>query len=827
VRRVTGQFFADASFSIRVIRKAPMASAMIVLCLAFSIGATATVIAWMEAMVFRPIHGVTEPDRLFSLKVTSVAGESNTSYPAYLDIRDRTRAGTPLFEGLAAFGIRRFNLRVSATAAEREAEPVWGILASANYFDVLQVHPIVGRGFLPGDGAKAGETPVAVISHALWQRRFGADPAVLGKSVWINARELTVIGVAPPDFTGTISGLAFDLWTPVTMQPALSSSASLLDDRNVRWVSVFGRLEAGGTLESANAEARTVGARLAAMHAEDSDRGLKARTLDVGPSERLAPLLLLMLAINLLVLLIVCTNVANLLLLRGAARAHEIAVRLALGARPPRIVRQLMTESLMLATAGVLLGLAFATWGHRSMDSLIPDSPLPVVVTSGIDLRVIAIVALVGVATLFGFGLAPALGAVRGARGVSLTGSARGSTRTGARLRGALVGAQFALSLSVLVTAGVFLHRLDELQRVDRGFRDAQHILLATVDFEIAGIKGDEQRTGTIGRILERIGAIPGVRAAAAGSFVPLGFLGYSPLDTRVDGYVPKPGESMSFLTNRVTARYFETMGVPIVAGEAIDDTHRSGTQDVAVVNQAFAQRFWGDAPAVGRTIHVGPRAVTVIGVAANGKYEFTAPIDDPSPPFIYLPYAQWVSNAPVLHVLATGDPLALVPVVRREVASIEPSLSVLSPTTLERYSSVPYFALRAGAMVLSGLGAAALALAALGLYAVIGYTVTQRRREAGVRMALGATPARLAGGVLAEAGRYAAGGAIVGILISAAVIGVLAQMLPYLVPRITASHAGAFALALGALSVVALFASLVPAVRAARVNPAIALRAE
>jgi hypothetical protein len=298
-------------------------------------------------------------------------------------------------------------------------------------------------------------------------------------------------------------------------------------------------------------------------------------------------------------------------------------------------------------------------------------------------------------------------------------------------------------------------------------------------------------------------------------------------METRVDGYVPRPGEGMSFLTNRVTGGYFETMGIPILRGRPIDALHKQGGQDVAVVNETFARRFWGSVDSTGHTLHVAGREIVVIGVAADGKYEFTAPIDAPSPPFIYLPYAQWGGSTQVLHVRATADPLALLPAVRREVAAVEPALAVLSPTTLETYTSVPFFPLRIGATVLSGLGGAALVLAALGLYAVIGYAVTQRERETGVRMALGATPFRLIAGFLAEAGRYAGAGAVAGSMLALAVVAGLARGLPYLVPSVTLSHAGSFGLALAALTAVALLAALIPASRAARVNPSIALRAE
>ncbi len=686
------------------------------------------------------------------------------------------------------------------------------------------MQPFIGRGFLPEDDAVAGREPVVVISHALWQRRFAGDAAVLGRQIWVNGSELTVIGVAPPDFTGTLAGLAFDLWTPVTMHPALSTSSWALTDRGTRWLRVFGRLAPDGSLAAAGSEAQTIGARLTETYAEAQDRGLAARTLDVGPTEQLATLFAVMLGITLLVLVIVCTNVANLLLLRGAARQHELAVRLALGARPSRIVRQLMTESLVLAIAGVVLGLGIAAWGQGTIDVALPDTPLPVAIETGLNGRVVLVLTLIGVSTVFLFGLTPAVRAARNAGRVSLAGGARGATAAGARLRGALVGAQFALSVAVLVPAGLFLRRLDELKQVDRGFRDPHNVVIATLDFEIARVRGDSARQQLVERVVERLRAIPSVRAAAAATFVPLGFLGYYPVDIYVDGYVPRRGEAMSFLANRVSAGYFETMGIPIVRGRPIEARDREGGLPAAVVNEAFARRFWGAADPVSRRIRVEGRELTVVGVAANGKYEFTAPLDDPSPPFVYLPLAQWSANSAVLHVRATGDPLALLPAIRREVAAVEPALAVLSPTTLESYSSIPFFPLRLGGSVLTALGGAALALAALGLYAVIGYAVSQRQREIGVRMALGATPRLLMVGVLAEAVRYAGIGALAGIVLA----WLVTSMLPsYVVPQGASASVVPTALALAALAAVTLLAALVPARRATHVNPATSLRAE
>ena len=677
-----------------MMRRSALVSATIVLCLGFSIGATGTVFAWMETLILQPLTGVKDFDRLVSLKTTSAHDEDDLSYPDYKDTRDaEARAAAKTFDGLAAFGIRRLNLRTSPVAETRVAEPVWGVLASANYFDVLGVKPLVGRGFLPGEDAVERGAPVVVISHALWQRRFAGDAGVIGRPVWIHDHAMTIVGVAPrrllrhdlaPRDGSLDSG---DDATGGRREIRICST-----ERGVRWLGVFGRLVPGATLETARASAQASGARLAASFAEDRDLGLTARVLDVGPVDRMAPLFTVMLGISALVLLIVCSNVANLLLQRGAAREHEMAVRLALGARPSRIVQQLMTESLLLAAGAVLVGGVVLNWARNALTMLVPRSPLPIVADTPIDARVLVVLAGVGVATVFVFGLAPALKSARVAVRASLSGgSTRGGTRGGSRVRGALIAAQFALSLAVLVAAGLFLRRLDELQHVDLGFRDPEQVVLATVDFELARVPADGTRRVLVERMLEQLSVLPGVRAAAAASFVPLGFLGYYTLETHVDGHVPPSGRVNDLPHQRRLRRVLRSDADPDQARQTHrcvrSPRHAGGGRRERSVRATILGHERPDRPP-----HPHPRG-RHHRRRDRGRRQVLVPrpARRPSPPFVYLPFAQWGHYEVVLHVRADGDPMALAPSIARVVTGVDGRLTAMSPGTLEDYTAVPF----------------------------------------------------------------------------------------------------------------------------------------
>jgi predicted permease len=828
VRTALADLVTDFRFAFRVMRKAWMASATIMICLGFSVGATGAVFVWTRSIVANPVPGVKEPERLVSLRTRTMRGDDLISHPAFLDIRDaRSEARPDVIAEVAASGIERFAIRTSAETELRHAEQIWGAMTSANYFGVLDVRPIIGRTFLPDEDRVGGNAAVAVISYGLWQRKFAGSPDIRGQRFWINNREMTVIGVMPPRFTGTISRLGLEIWVPLELQRQLGD-LRYLDDRRVTWLDLFARLTPDGTRESADRAIRGIGSQLAARFAELRDTRLEAQKLDVGPVERMAPLFKVMLGLSVLVVLIVCSNVANLLLLRSAAREHEIAVRLALGARATRVVRQLMTESLLLAIGGVVLAVAFAIWSRNTLSSFAPASPLPLVVDTPFDGTVLAVIAAIGVSTVFAFGLAPALKSTRVAVRASLTGGGtRGGTSQGGRLRGALVSAQFALSLAVLATAGLFIQRLNELQLIDRGFRESERVLIASVDFDLAGVTDRAIQEALTERMVERVAALPGVEHAAIASFVPLGFLGYFSMTTEVPGYVPQRGESMSFLTNSVSAGYFETMGIPILDGRAIDVSDRSRARPVAVVNQAFVRRFWSGTSAVGRVIMINGIDATVVGIAADGKYEFLAPLDDPSPPFVYIPLAQWPRNSVMLHARTTGDPLAMAAIIRDAVESVDGRLTVTSPSTLDAYSSVPYVPIRVASRVLTILGVGALILATLGLYAVIGYAVAQQRAEIGIRMALGASPNRIVRHFMRYAALYAGAGAVIGTVLALAIARGLASRLPGSVPPQIGSQVGPFLIAVLVLGGVAVLAAFIPAQAAARVNPTVALREE
>jgi len=802
----------DLRCALRMLRKNPALTLVAVISLALGIGANTAIFSWMDGLVLHPLPLVKQPDRLVLLKTLGPGGaEWSVSYPDFLDWRAQVRS----VSDLSVFGSGQLGLRTSA-----QAERAWGVFASADYFDLLGVRPLKGRLFNPDEARTPGSAPVAVISYAFWQRKFAGDAEIVGRHLTLNSRDFTVVGVLPPKFGGMVVGLAFDVWVPITMQPLLSAGGSL-DRRGDHWLTAIGRLKPGVTLAEARADIALVQRRLAATYDEDRTTTALAAPLDSeGAQKWFRPLFIALLGITGVVLLVACANVANLLLARATARRKEMAVRLALGAGRWRLARQLLIESALLAGVGGAVGLFIALWGRELFAGFVPPAPFPIELQFGVNGRVVAFaIVATGLAALV-FGLAPALRASRPDLVPALkddTGQ-RGMNRS--RLRSALVVAQLALSVVALAAAGLFLRSLDRSKAVERGFGDPRHVLVVSTDLVASGY---DRTTGTafVRRLMDRVAGMPGVTSASVSMFIPLGFPTQYTRGTTVEGYQARRDEDMSLRYTAVGADYFATMETPIVRGRSITAADRDSTLQVAVVNETFARHFWPGLDPIGRRLSMrNGEWITVVGIAEDGKYDA---LDEAPLPFIFLPFAQFYVSRPNLIVRTAGDPKALLEPLKREFASLDPNAPFLDPRTLEEHIGASVFVQRTGATLLGGFGALALLMAAVGIYGVMAYVVSQRTREMGIRVALGAGRREIVGLVLGQAtGLVGLGLAIgvaaafgVGVLLQSQLLGIKAYDVP------------TFATILVLLAAVALLASWIPARRAARVDPVVALKYE
>jgi putative ABC transport system permease protein len=798
--------------AVRAVRRAPMASVVVMLSVALGVGSTTTVSAWMEHLIRRPLPAVEAMDRVVSVESRTRGRDDGLSYPALLDMR----GSTTTVEDVAAFGMRQFGVR-RADEGKDAATSVWGLLVTSNYFDVLRVRPASGRFLVAADARSVWQLPVVVVSHRLARRLGGADHAP-GAQVRVNGALMTVVGVAPPDFGGTYTGLAFDVWVPVTANEAVGGDPAYLQSRSARWLRGIARLRDGASLAAARDELAAVGAQLARRFREDEDHELFLEPLDTGAAQRLATLFTVLLGMTTLVALIVCTNVANLLLLRGAARSTELGIRLGLGASRAQLIAQLFAESMILAGAGAVLGVVFALYAQELLPALMPPSPLPLAIGGHWDLSMVLFAAGVAAAMVMVFSLAPAAQTLRGSLLSNSSRGSMGATRRSARLRTALVVVQLALSMAALACCGAFLRVNGKLADIDRGIARPADVLIVSTQLDQAGYRTDAERVAVAGRLLEAMRAFPGVHSAAAATFVPLGFVGYSSLPIAVDGYTPQPEEDPSVLVNRVSEGYFETLGIQVRSGRPIDGRDTALSAAVLVVNEAFVRRYFG-ATAVGQRVRVDGREMTVVGTAADGKYQFDA-LDKPAPPFAYLPYTQHSRAGIILHIRAPDRHIAA-SALRRAVAAVDPALPLDAITTLEEYTSLPLFPVRLATTVLGWLGTVALLLAATGLYGVLSYRVVQRRREIALRMAVGADHGQVLRLILRDGVTQALAGLAIGGVVALALTRAIAARLP----RVTAVDPPVLAMSAVVLLVVAIAAACVPALRAMRIEAAVVLK--
>jgi putative ABC transport system permease protein len=805
----------DLRYGARMLRKHPGISLIIVLSIGIGIGANTTIFAWMENLVLNPAPRVKDGGRLVAVNTADRNGSGGEalpfSYPTYLDWRDAAQS----FEGLIAHVTTRVNLR---QAEDSQSEAVWAELTSGNYFDVLGVPVIIGRTFTVDEERRAA--PVAVINYNLWQRKLGGDPRVIGQHLVLNGADVTIIGVAPKDFKGVLAAYAYDLWLPLTLQPLLSPSKNRLADRGDRWLQGTARLKAGVTLAEANQEMRTVARQISEAHGETPVTSAMVKLM----RERFAgPLFFRLFTVLLpvagLVLLIACANVANLLLARASSRQKEIAIRLALGAGRHQIIRQLLIESLLLAAMGGLVGLLFALWAKDLLLLFIPPTPQPVGVIFEMNGRIIGFAFFVALITAVIFGLVPALRASRPDLIAVLKEAPRGASAARSRLRNGLAIAQVALSLVALVCAGLFLRSLQAADKIDIGFSDPAHLLLMGTDFNVAGLSRD-QGLALADRLLERARALPGVTAAGFSTMVPLGFSGHSYSGTRIEGYVPAPGEELSIERVIVSDGYFETMGIPVIAGRAIGQQDRRDGLRVAVVNETFAARYFPGQAALGKRLDQGQGWATIVGVAKDVKVQS---LNEAPSPMVYSALQQWYVPGLTLHVRTANKPRALIETLRGEFAALNVNLPVLDPRTMTEHMSASTFTQLFGGSMLSGFGLLALLLAAVGLYGVLSYSVAQRGREIAIRMAVGATPKAVLALVFRQGLKMTITGLIGGAILSLAAGRFLQSQLLGISSTDPLTFIGVTLLLVG----VALGACFVPARRAMKIDPMVALRHE
>jgi predicted permease len=804
----------DLRYGWRMMARRPLTTAMAVVTLGLGIGANVVMYSWTRMALVRQMQGVPDADRYVSMNSASrTRDDLSLSFPDYQDFEAHRPASV---EGLVVFSLAPMNLRT-----EGEPQRVYADLVNARFLDILGVRPAIGRGFRPDEDAVANRDAVTVLSYSFWQRRFAGDPQVVGRTISLNGRTFTVIGVTPQGFRGVEPYLNLDLFVPVSMQPAVYGGVNSLTQRGNHWLRALVKLAPGATRATAETDLARVAGDLARVYPDTLTPSVKLWDLWNSPNSGGAAVVGVMgvqSGIAAVVLLIACANVANLLLANAATRQRETAVRLALGASRRRLVQQLLTESTLLAAAGGLVGLVAAYWTTDVVRWFVPPAPLPIDLNPTIDGWTVLLAAGVTLVTALLFGLVPALQSTRASVASTLNESTGSMTAAPprARLRQALVAAQVAMSLLLLVSATLFFRTLLNSQAVDPGFT-ARRGVLASIDLLPAGY--DEARGRLFFRTLrERVRAIPGVVNATLAHRVPLAFNGVGEIIVRVEGYTPKPNEEMLVYWNAVGPEYFKTMGISLVAGREIVDGDRPETPDVMVVNEAMVRRYFGGADPIGRRVTIAKRPFQVVGVAGNGKYRS---ITDAPKPMIYVALDQWYWPDTVLHVRTAGDGVAIVPALQATMKSLDANIALFDVRTIEQHLEVSRFVQRMIASLLAAFGLLALVLATVGLYGVVAALTAQRTPEIGMRMALGASYTDILALILKQGLAMTAAGVAAGLVLSLLVTRFYRALLVGVSTTDAASFVGTTAL----LVVVALAATILPARRAAAVSPLVALR--
>jgi predicted permease len=807
----------DLRYALRQLRKSPAFTLTAVLTLALGIGANSTIASWIRSTLFNPIPGAIHTGQM----LTIMRGERSEhpgppfSFPDFVDIRDHTTT----FSGMLGYHDDFMYITGSG-----KPERIYGALTSASYFEVLGIRPILGQSLISNLQNESAAKAETVLGYDLWQTSFAGDPDIVGKKVEINLHPYTVVGVAPPGFQGCKSGLRTDLWIPIGMERQIWGS-NRLQDRSIAWLNVLGVLRPGVDHQQAENELNLLMQRIVDRFPIEHQGANQISTDPLwrspfGANVYLSGTLPILLALAAVLLLLACANVANLLLVRSVARRREFAIRLSMGASRWRLVRQLMIENLIIALAGGGVALICTVWTAKTLATFLPATTIPLSINGSLDSIVLLATMLVSILTAIVSGIVPALRA-SSLSPITILKDEALNTSGGlqkSRLAGGLVVAQVALSLLLLACAGLFVRSLDNARKSNPGF-DPDHVLVASFDLDPLGYT-DKTGAEFQRQLLARVRQLPGVRSVAIGDFSPLSFTIHSS-GVLPEGYVRRPHETIEVDRGDVSPGYLRTLRTPLLAGRDFTDQDDEATQPVAIVNQAFVDRYWPGQNALGKRIEIWPgHWLTVIGISANGKYRRL--VIEPEPLVLYPIYQNFDGEA-ILHIRASGDPVALASAVERTVAGLNPNLPLFNVTTLRSSMGMGSVFQRIAAVFAGSFGLLALVLAIVGIYGVIAYTTKQRTHEIGIRIALGASKGAIFRQVVGQGLGLTAAGLIVGLAVSFA----LTRFLRGMLYGVGTTDWLTFATVAALLCVVAALACTIPARRAASVEPMQALRTE
>jgi predicted permease len=809
-------FIQDLRFGLRMLLRSPGFSILALLCLTLGIGTNAAALSWIEGILIRPYPLVPHQDRMFALIGTTrgVPGHNGLSYPDFVDLEKNST----LFDSFIIDRITGTTLSVG-DRAERASVGI----VSANYFDALGVRPILGRGFRPEEGTGRNAHPVTVISYRTWKDRYRGDPNIVSRTQYLNGVEHTIIGVAPERFHGTFVGYSFSFWVPTSMQETFDTTGYKLEDRGARWIEGYAILKPGVSRQQAQAELNSISQRLE-KDFPDTDRGHENELVPLWKTPfngagNMTSTLAITMAVVFLVLLIACANVSNLLLARGLLRRHEMAMRLALGAGRGRLVRQLLTEGLLLSLIAAVGGIAVAYWCRNVLVLAFPP-PLPGTVIDypgQIDWRVLVVSAGICIASTLFFALVPAIRAsdvdLSTALKAEAGGVLGGSSRS--RLRSALVLVQVSLSFILLAGTGLLLQSLIKMRNASPGFNP--NVVSSVVDLFSAGYKLDQAKVFHT-QLLDHVRTLPGVEAAALTRVIPFSYSVFSSAPIEVDGYQPPPNEQPTVEYVEVTEDYFTTLGIPMISGREFLRTDDENAPPLAIINETMAAKYWPGKDPLGQRLKAKERWLQIVGIAKNSNYHTKT--ETPVPLF-YVPLRQNFRVQNSLLIRTRETPGAMMKALAREVHSLDPNLAPLITDRLQDQIDEISYSQRLAVTLVALFGGTALFLAAIGLYAVMSYSVSQGTRELGLRMALGAETRDLIRLVMSRGLFLTASGVAIGVLAAFLLTGLMSNLLYKVSPR----DPLAFGLALAVITIASLAACFFPAWRATRIDPTQALR--